>query len=139
MRHFRSVNIVFLLLFLVGCAANVKEEVHKPFLEPRDSTVNTIYLDISHPRHVPNSTDLAQIIAELKQQIRREYFGVVQGSNIRQTKPEVGTGLYISIEHYKYVSSVERFMIGLLAGKAELRLIVKHVDLASGELIVSQF
>jgi hypothetical protein len=135
MRHFRNFTLLFFLLFLYGCAANIKEEVHKPLSSDGNNAIEQIYLDISHPKHVPTSTDLAKITTELKQLISGKYSGMTQDSSLSQLKPDNGIGVYISIEHLKYVSGVERFMVGILAGDAELRLGVKLVELSSGDVI----
>ncbi|MCP4947978.1 MAG: hypothetical protein GY923_10770 [Aestuariibacter sp.] len=128
MNFSQNVKCIFLVLFISGCAANIKEVVHNPINEDEKAHKETVFLDISHAKYISNSKDLTNSMNELGELISKKLTVVKNKSNS-------DLAVDISIENFKYVSGFGRFMAGVMVGDAELKLKVKVTELSSGNII----
>src|SRR5690554_5877213 len=127
-------NKVILIIFLsliTGCAANIKQSVKSSNVQ-QAATPSSIKLDIKTSNSIVKSKDLANSIAELNQQISKEY----KGNLIPDSAADKADILVeITIEHFRYVSGFGRFMAGVMVGDAELKLSVKFIDVATNQIV----
>jgi len=124
----KNIKCIFLVLFISGCAANIKEVVYKPINKDEKAQKAAVFLDISHAKYVSNSKDLTNSMNELGQLISKKL-------TVVKNKSKSDLAVNISIENFRYVSGFGRFMAGVMVGDAELKLKVKLIELSSGNII----
>ncbi|MET4695185.1 hypothetical protein [Endozoicomonas lisbonensis] len=130
--------ILLLSLFLTGCAA----KINKSLVDNNDGTTRItseskiLLIQTLASERVKESRNISQSISELNDLVVR---------NINQQKPqtviildqslESNIGLNLSIERFRYVSSIERFMTGVILGDAAIKIRAEIVDSETGKII----
>jgi len=126
----KFILIIFLSL-ITGCAANIKQSVKTSNVQ-QAAIPSSIKLDIKTSNSIVKSTDLANSIVELNQQISKEYKGNLVPDS---ASDKADILVEITIEHFRYVSGFGRFMAGVMVGAAELKLNVKFIDVATNQIV----
>jgi len=128
MNFSKNIKCMFLVLLVSGCAANIQEVVHNPISENEKAQKEAVFLNIFHAKYVSNSKDLTNSMNELRQLISKKQIVV-------KDKVNSDLAVNVSIENFRYVSGVGRFMAGVMVGDAELKLKVTVTELSSGNVI----
>ena len=127
----KNIILVIFVCLITGCAAKVKQSVTTSNITS-GSMPSSILLDIQPSRTITRSTDLSKSMLELNKLIAKEYRGdVLKGNTSNQAEVSVN----ITVEHFRYVSGFGRFMTGVMAGDAELKLNVQLLDSMTNEVI----
>lgn len=123
----KDLILVAVMCLLVGCAANINANLKQHSNSQQGAMPQSILLDISSSNMVSQSKDLTNSINALKQLITQEYKGKVFADTTLDHQADVAVD--ITIQHYRHVSGLGRFLTGIMVGDAELKLSIRIVDL----------
>ena len=132
MNYIKKLQIVLVVFFISGCAANIKEVIHTPINVDQNVQNHSVYLDVSPAKSLSKSKDLTRSIGELEQLISKKF-------SVVKNKSSSNLVVNISIENFRFVSGFGRFMAGAIVGNAQLMLKIKITELSSGKVIGESF
>ncbi|CAM4405615.1 DUF4410 domain-containing protein [Pseudoalteromonas maricaloris] len=131
MKHLKIFAVIISVLIFSGCAAHI-QETSKTANRAVGKTPQSVFLDITSSHSVSKSKSLSNSINELKALIAKDFNGSIVESGSAEQAP---LSVEITIEHFRYVSGFGRFMVGVMAGDAELKLNVKLINTDTNEVV----
>lgn len=138
MRLFRASVILFATILGAGCAAHVQETVSKPTTLRQENTSN-IYLSISGQPSVVESDGYESSTEELRNVLSEKIKAAIPSARVENGDASVshtqGLKAKLTIEDFRYVSGLSRFMTGIMVGKARLQVRVELIELGSDRKI----
>lgn len=128
-------------LALSGCAANVVRSGGNDVRVPPESA-KKIVLSVSGPQTVTSSPDWAPFRGELRNAFANEAEAVGIAFAMAEATPqptgEAGTLLAVQVNDYRYVSTGQRYGLGVMTGNAYVNANVRYLDLKTGRLFGEQ-
>ncbi len=138
MRLFGASTILLVAILGTGCAAYVQETVSKPTTLRQENTSN-IYLSISGKPAVVESDGYESSTEELRNVLSEKIKAAIPSAHVENgdaSAPHTqGFKAKLTIEDFRYVSGLGRFMTGIMVGKARLQVRVELIELGSDRKI----
>lgn len=120
---------------LAGCAPTVQEIRADPPVAAARADMQAITITITADTAVQGRDGFATSMDELYEAVRKRLVATRPGVAVSRGVPgnaAAGTRLDLTIEDFRYVSGAARFMVGVIAGNARLRVHVRLSDAQTG-------
>lgn len=134
-----GVSIIFLAaIFGAGCASHVQETVAEP-TTIKQANISNIYLSISTQPAVVDSDGYETSIEELRNVLSEKIKAAIPSARVENGEAPgskvQGLKAKLTIEDFRYVSGLGRFMTGIMVGKARLQVKVELIELGTNQKI----
>ena len=137
-----SILVVFLSFYLAGCASQISKTSNNS-LEGTTripSQSETINIQTKYLEHLNENRNIKKSTKELNKLVAENIRSINPRNKITfDSKTESSISVNLSIEQFRYVSSVERFMTGIILGDAVLKVRVVIFDNETGKSISESF
>ncbi|WP_298231952.1 hypothetical protein [uncultured Azohydromonas sp.] len=123
-------------LALSGCAANVVKSGSNDIRVPPEAA-KKIVLSVTGTPTVTSSADWAPFRGEMRNAFANEAeaagIAFTMGDGTARPTGEAGTLLAVQVNDYRYLSSGQRYGLGIMTGNAYVNANVRYLDLKTGQ------